>query len=73
MANKEYKVVVYREGVLSSLFFGSAKIDPEKFSKFLNNNAQDGWQVKTMEKDIQRMLLISSREAYVVVLERDEV
>ena len=69
---KEYKVVIYREGLFGSLLLGASKINPVRFTEFLNENAQDGWQVITMEKDIQRMLLFWRREAYVVILERDK-
>jgi len=72
MAMKEYKVIVYREGALSSLFFGSAKANPVKFTNFLNESAQEGWRVVTMDKDIQRMFLFFRREAYLVVLEKDK-
>ena len=68
---KEYKVVIYNEGILSSLFFGAAKVNPVNFSEFLNENAREGWQVVTMEKDIRRMLLLFKRESYVVVLEKN--
>lgn len=68
---KEYKVVIYQEGMLGSLLLGSSKVDPIKFTHFLNQNAQQGWAVITMEKDIRRMLLFWKREAYVVVLERE--
>ncbi len=68
---KEYKVVVYQEGMLGSLFFGASKVDPERFSDFLNKNARQGWRVITMEKDIRRMLLLWTREAYMVIMERD--
>lgn len=68
---KEYKVIVYREGLLGSLFLGAAKVNPIRFTDFLNQNAQDGWRVVTMEKDIQRLLLLFRREAYVVLLEKD--
>ncbi len=70
-AKKEYKVVLYREGMLGSLFLGSSKIDPERFSDFLNRNADDGWRVVTMEKEERRMLLFFSREAFMVIMERD--
>ncbi len=33
---KEYKVVIYQESQLSSLFFGAAKVNPVNFSAFLN-------------------------------------
>jgi len=66
----EYKAVLYQESILGSLFFGQSKINPIKFTNFLNKNAKDGWEVVTMEKDIRRMLLLWSREAYVVILKR---
>lgn len=69
---KEYKVVIYREGLLGSLLLGQSKINPLKFTDFLNANAEDGWQVITMEKDLRRMLLFFQRESYVVVLEREK-
>ena len=53
----EYKVVIYQEGMLGSLLLGSSKVDPIRFSEFLNVQAQQGWRVQTMEKDIRRMLL----------------
>lgn len=68
---KEYKVVIYREGILGSLFLGESKVDPDNFTEFLNEHAADGWRVITIEREIRRMLLVSSREAYLVVLERD--
>jgi len=67
----EYKVVVYQEGMLGSLLFGGSKVNPLKFTDFLNANAADGWKVVTMEKDIRRMLLLWKREAYVVVLGKE--
>lgn len=68
---KEYKVVIYQEGMLGSLLLGASKVDPVRFSQFLNRNASEGWRVVTMEKDIRRMLLLWKREAYLVILERD--
>ena len=69
---REYKVVLYREGMLGSLFLGSSKVDPERFSEFLNRNAAQGWRVVTMEKESRRMLLFFEREAFLVVMERDK-
>lgn len=68
---RQYKVVVYQEGMLGSLVLGASKVDPVRFSNFLNQNAKDGWRVVTMEKDIRRMLLFWTREAYMVILERE--
>ena len=69
---KEYKAVVYQEGMLGSLLLGQSKVNPVRFSEFLNSNAQDGWEVVTMEKDIRRMLLLFKREGYIVILEREK-
>lgn len=68
---KEYKTVIYQEGALGSLFLGQSKVNPVKFSTFLNSHAEQGWRVVTMEKDIRRMFLLFSREAFLVILERD--
>ncbi|ENZ7912158.1 TPA: DUF4177 domain-containing protein [Klebsiella aerogenes] len=71
MSVKQYKAVIYQEGMLGSLLFGASKVDPVKFSEFLNKNAKEGWRVVTMEKDIRRMMLFFKREAYVVILEKE--
>lgn len=68
----EYKAIIYQESMLGSLFLAGAKVDPVKFSAFLNKNAANGWRVVTMEKDIRRMLLFFKREAYVVLMEREK-
>ena len=68
----EYKVVIYQEGMLGSLLLGGSKVNPINFTTFLNSNALDGWRVVTMEKDIRRMLLFWKREAYVVIMEREQ-
>lgn len=66
----EYKVAVYRENLLGSLFLAGSKVDPVRFSLFLNRNAEQGWDVVTMERESRRMLLFFSREAFVVILKR---
>ncbi len=68
----EYKVIVYQEGMLGSLFLGQSKVNPIKFSEFLNINARKGWEVVTMEKDNRRMLLFFTREGYIVVMKKDK-
>ncbi len=67
---ERYKVVIYQEGMLGSLLLGQSKINPVRFTEFLNKNASNGWEVVTMEKDIRRMLLFFKREGYVVILKR---
>ncbi|MDR2905283.1 MAG: DUF4177 domain-containing protein [Helicobacteraceae bacterium] len=41
----QYKVVIYQEGMLGSLLLGASKVDPVRFSEFLNRNAAEGWRV----------------------------
>ena len=67
----EYKVAIYREGMLGSLFLAGSKVDPLRFSEFLNRNAVEGWEVVTMEREIRRMLLFFRREAFMVILKRE--
>ena len=66
----EYKVGIYREGMLGSLFLNGSKVDPIRFSEFLNRNAADGWEVVTVEREERRMLLFFNREAFLVVMKR---
>ena len=73
MAQKyEYKVVIYRESMLGSLFLGGSKVDPLKFSEFLNRNGEEGWEVITMERESRRMLLFFDREAFMVIMKREK-
>lgn len=69
---REYKAVVYQEGMLGSLFLGESKVDPRKLTDFLNTQAREGWRVVTMEKEVRRMLLLFSREAFMIILEREQ-
>ena len=68
---KEYKAVVYREGLLGNIFLAGSKVNPVKFSEFLNSNAKDGWRVVTMDRESRRALLFFKREAFIVILEKD--
>lgn len=68
---KEYKVVIYREGLLGNIFLAGSKVNPVKFSDFLNLNAKDGWEVRAMDRESRRALLFFKREAFVVVMERE--
>lgn len=67
----EYKVILYREGILGSIFLAGSKVDPERFSDFLNRNAREGWRVITMERESRRTFGFWSREAFLVIMERN--
>ncbi len=69
---KEYKVVLYAEGIFSSLFLSSGKVDPVRLTEALNEYAAEGWEVKTMEKEKRRTLLFFTRETLVFILERNK-
>jgi len=66
----EYKVAIYRENMLGSLFLAGSKVDPVRFSEFLNKNGEQGWEVVTMERESRRMLLFFNREAFLVIMKR---
>ncbi len=66
MMKKECRVVIYKEGLLGSLFFGEAKADPDKMSQFLSSYTREGWEVKTMSVERRRTALFWSREAYLL-------
>jgi hypothetical protein len=69
---KEYKVIIYREGIFGSVLLGASKVDPERFTEFLNYHATQGWRVVSMEREERRTLLFFKREAFLVVLEREK-
>jgi hypothetical protein len=69
---KEYKVAIYQEGALGSLFLGESKVNPVRFSEFLNQHAAQGYRVVTIEREIRRMLAFWNREAFVVIMEREK-
>lgn len=72
MAKKyEYKVIIYREPLLGSIFLQGSKVNPIRYTEFLNKNAAEGWRVKTMERESRRELLFFKREAFVTILERE--
>jgi hypothetical protein len=66
----EYKVVIYREPLLGSIFLGGSRVDPIRYTKFLNDHALQGWRVVTMEREIRREFIFFKREAFVTILER---
>ena len=66
----EYKVVIYREPLLGSLLLAGSRVDPVKYSNFLNDNAREGWRVVTMERELRREFLFFQREAFLTILER---
>ena len=67
----EYQVLVYKEPLLGSLFLGESKVDAKRFASFLNEQAAQGWRVKTMERENRRALLFFNHEAFLVIMERD--
>jgi len=68
---KEYKVVKYKESYIKAILLGQSKISPNRFTKFLNKYAKDSWSTKSIDKSIDSVCLLFSREIYIVVLERD--
>lgn len=66
----EYKVVIYREGLLGSIFLNGSRVDPVRYSQFLNENAKQGWRVVTMERESRREFIFFNREAFLTVMER---
>ena len=67
----EYKVAIYREPLLGSIFLKNSKINPVRYTEFLNKNAAEGWRVRTMERETRRELIFFKREAFVTILERE--
>ena len=67
----EYKVAIYREPLLGSIFLGGSRVDPVRYSHFLNDNAKEGWEVITMERESRRELIFFKREAFLTIMKRE--
>lgn len=67
----QYKVTVYKEGLIGSLLFGASNVDPDNLTRFLNQEAQAGWRVIHIERDSRREFLFWRRDAYMIFLEKD--
>ncbi|HOO50241.1 MAG TPA: DUF4177 domain-containing protein [Alphaproteobacteria bacterium] len=67
----EYKTIIYKEGLIGSLLLGESKVNPDNLTEMLNKYGQQGWRVRTMERENRRSLLFFSREAFLIVLERE--
>jgi hypothetical protein len=68
---KEYKAYIYAESLVGSLFFGQSKVNVDRLTRELNKLAGLGWRVVSMERERRRMLLLFSREAFLILLERE--
>ncbi|OGX27088.1 MAG: DUF4177 domain-containing protein [Omnitrophica WOR_2 bacterium RIFCSPHIGHO2_01_FULL_48_9] len=68
---KTYKVILYQEGLIGSMLLGKSKVDPVRFSAFLNEHAKDGWRAITMTREQRRAYLFWQVEAFVVIMEKD--
>ena len=68
----EYKVFLYSESVFASIFFNGGKVDPIRLTEALNRQAEEGWEVVTMEREQRRTFLFFSREAFVFILKREK-
>ena len=54
----EYKVFLYAESVLASIFLNGGKVNPVRLTEALNRQAEEGWEVVTMEREKRRTLLL---------------
>ena len=66
----EYKIFLYSESIIGSILFNGGKVNPIRLSEALNHQAEEGWEVVTMERENRRTLLFFSREAFIFVLKK---
>ncbi|MBN2824297.1 MAG: DUF4177 domain-containing protein [Campylobacterales bacterium] len=70
---KEYKVVKYKENILKAILFGQARVSPRGFTKFLNRHSKEGWGAVTIDRSVESVFWLFSRENYVIVFEKEAV
>ncbi|MDI9764895.1 DUF4177 domain-containing protein, partial [Morganella morganii] len=62
---KTYQVLIYQEQWYTAFIPGGGKVNPERFSEFLNIHARQNWEVRTIERESRRTLFFFKREAFV--------
>ena len=66
----EALVLKYNESALSTLFFGSGKVNTDKLTSYLNTFLSDGYSIKAVEREHRRMFLLFARESFIIFLEK---
>ncbi len=67
---KEYKVVIIKEGGISTLLFGTGKLPPLKIEETLNTLAKEGWSLEFMLIEQRRLFWFWEREVAVITMAR---
>lgn len=67
---REYKVCIYKESSLSSIIFGSGKVDPILLEEKLNELWVEWRELVSQSPENRRDYLFRSREAIVMILKR---
>jgi Domain of unknown function (DUF4177) len=70
MTKKEYKVVVFQEGVIGTLLLGASLLPTEKIEQSLNEYGRKGWNMDFMVVEQRRLFFFWAREAAIVTLSR---
>ena len=66
----EALVLKYNESALSTLLFGSGKVNTDKLTEYLNTFLSDGYSIKAVEREHRRMFLLFARESFIIFLEK---
>jgi hypothetical protein len=64
----EALVLNYNESALSTLFLGSAKVNTERLTIFLNTYLNQGYSIKAVQREQIRILLFFNRESFIIFL-----
>lgn len=65
-----YVVDRLSEGILSSVLFGSAKINEDKLQQHLNKRAAQGFRMRFQFIEEKRTLLFGKRESLIITFEK---
>ena len=66
----EALVINYNESALSTLFWGSYKVDIERLTSYLNTYLKEGFSIKAVQREERRMFLFFKRDAFIIFLEK---
>ncbi len=68
---KEYKVVMVKEGGVSTIVFGTGKLPLERIEQTLNEYARENWSLQFMIIEKRRLFWLLEREVAIITLARN--
>lgn len=68
--NFDYRVEIFKESAAASILLGGANTRKEKLQESLKMYGSKGWELVTIEREIQRVFIFWKREVMVAIFKK---